>query len=233
MPVWATLHIIGQIARALAYAHDLRDETGRSLGLIHRDIAPSNIIVAETGITKLIDFGVAKSTISHVRTGVGEVIGKLGYVAPEYLSTGKLDPRADLYSLGVVAYEMLTARRLFDVGDSLRRAEALRAGEIAPPSSINPQVLPELDRLVLRVLAHDPEARVQTAVELFTALDQLAHETGLVVEDRDVAAWINSELDELPAAAPLQDTDDIAVDVDAGIEEAFARVRAKTSPRGV
>jgi eukaryotic-like serine/threonine-protein kinase len=231
MPVWATLHVIAQIARALAHAHDLRDEQGKSLGLIHRDIAPSNIIVADTGIAKLIDFGVAKSTISHVRTGVGEVIGKLGYVAPEYLRTGKLDPRADLYSLGVVAYEMLTARRLFDV-QSLRSAEVLRASEIPPPSSLNPQVPPELDRIVMRVLAHDPDERVQTAVDLFTVLDRFAHEAGLASEDRDVAAWIGSELQDMPVAAPTYDTEDIAIDVELGIEEAFARVRAKTGDAG-
>ena len=225
-PVWVTVHVTAQIGRALAHAHDLRDEQGTSLGLIHRDVAPSNIIVADTGIAKLIDFGVAKSTISHVRTGVGEVIGKLGYVAPEYLRTGKLDARADVYSLGVVMHEMLTARRLFDV-PSLRAAEAARASELAPPSSLNPKVPPELDRIVMGALALDPEARTQTAVELFTALDTFAHEAGFAVEDRDVAAWIGSELHDVAVAAPAHDTLDVASDVELGIEEAFARVRAK------
>jgi len=222
MPVFIALHIITQVARALAYAHGVRDESGRPLNLIHRDIAPSNIIVSETGTAKLIDFGVAKSSAAHVRTAAGSVIGKLGYVAPEYLR-GKLDARADLFSLGVVAYELFTAHRLFDVQD-LRTAEALRACEIDPPSSFNPSVPLELDDIVMTALQRDPEARYQSAFAMFTALDNLMHQTGLEVPDRDVAAWVTAEVEALPprpAPAPVP-TSEIEID----IEQAFARVRA-------
>jgi len=225
MPVFISLHVVTQIARALAYAHNVRDESERPLNLIHRDIAPSNIIVSETGTAKLIDFGVAKTSSAHVRTATGSIIGKLGYVAPEYLR-GKLDARADLFSLGVVAYEMFTARRLFDVKD-LRTAEALRSCEIVPPSSINPHVPVELDEIVMTALERDPEARYQSAFAMFTALDTLMHESGLEVPDRTVAEWVATEIAELeqvprqaePAPVP---TSEIEID----IEQAFARVRA-------
>lgn len=231
MPVFITLRLMTQIARALAYAHGLRNDQGQPLGLVHRDIAPSNLIVSESGSAKLIDFGVAKSTLAHVRTTVGSVIGKLGYVAPEYLRTGKLDARADLYSLGVVAYEMLTARRLFDVQE-LGAAEALRASPIAPPSRINSHVPIELDRIVLHALAPDPAARVPTAFDLYTALDNLAHEGALTIESRDVAEWVRCELADMPATSePAQRTEDIAIDIELGLEQAFARVvRAQTQP---
>ncbi len=227
IPTFVALHVVTQIARALAYAHGLRDENGRPLGIVHRDIAPSNIIVSESGSAKLIDFGVAKTAISHVRTGVGAVIGKLGYVAPEYLRTGTLDARADLYSLGVVAYETLTARRLFDV-DDLRTAEKLRAAKIAPPSSINPHVPAELDRIVMIALARDPDARWQSGLDLYTALDNLAHDAGLAVPDREVSEWVRSELAALVPDTPVPRTEEIAIAVEEDLEEAFARVRAPT-----
>src|SRR5512139_761657 len=135
MPIFITLHVVTQVARALAYAHGLRGDNDQPLNLIHRDIAPSNIIVSTTGSTKLIDFGVAKTSNAHVRTAAGAIIGKLGYVAPEYLH-GTLDARVDLYSLGVIAWELLAARKLFEA-DDVRTAHQMRSGTIAPPSSIN------------------------------------------------------------------------------------------------
>lgn len=230
-PVYVTLRVLTQVARALAYAHDLRDEQGLLVGLIHRDIAPSNIIIADTGITKLIDFGVSKSTLGHVNTVVGEVIGKLGYVAPEYLETGKLDARADLYSLGVIAYELLTARRLFR-GETLDAAQAERLAHIAPPSSLNAHVPPELDRIIMTTLAPDPTRRWHGAADLLVALEAFAAGAGLTIDDADVAAWVTSEFGE-PTRRPLRaNTADIAIDVDASIEQAFARVRARTEPVG-
>ncbi|MEO8703139.1 MAG: serine/threonine-protein kinase [Kofleriaceae bacterium] len=222
MPLAIALHVITQVARALAYAHALRDETGRPLQLIHRDIAPSNIIVSDAGATKLIDFGVAKTAVAHVRTNAGCVIGKLGYVAPEYL-TGKLDARVDLFSLGVVAHELLTARPLFAVGD-LRSAELLRLCAIDPPSSINPSVPAELDAIVMTALQHDPDQRWQSAFAMYTALSNFAHETGLAVHDREVAAWVATDVD-IPRPAPVAAAMPTAeLDIEIDIELAFARV---------
>jgi serine/threonine-protein kinase len=226
MPVFIGLHIVTQVARALAYAHGLREENGRPLDLIHRDIAPSNIILSVTGQTKLIDFGVAKTASGHVRTAAGSIIGKLGYVAPEYLS-GKLDARVDIYSLGVVAYELLTARKLFDV-DDVRTAHQLRSCDIEPPSRINPYVPTTLDEIVMTALAFAPDARWQTAFELYTALSDFTHGTGLEVPDRDVAEWIAKELDaeiREPTLPPMR-TSEIEIDIDA----AFKRVRLATRP---
>jgi serine/threonine protein kinase len=226
MPIQASLHIITQITRALAYAHGLRDENGRPLNLIHRDIAPGNIIVSETGSPKLIDFGVAKTVSAHVRTAAGSIIGKLGYVAPEYL-LGKLDARVDIYSLGVVAYELLTARKLFDVED-LRSAEMLRSCEIEPPAEINRQVPEELDAIIMTALERDPDTRWQTAFAMYTALSNFAHTSGLEVRDTDLVAWVADEIEQLPKEQPMIRTAEIALEIESDLEEAFARVRMST-----
>ncbi len=231
-PIHVTLRIVTLIASALAYAHDLHDEQNQPVRLIHRDIAPSNVIVADTGVTKLIDFGVAKSSISHVNTAVGQVIGKLGYVAPEYLRTGKLDARADLYSLGVIAYEMLTAERLFDA-DTIDGAEAQRIAAIPAPSRGNPAVPPELDQIVMKALDPNPATRWSTAYELQTALEAFTSNSGLGIADSDVATWVRRELGPVPALRPPRlATADIANDVESGIDAAFARVRLHTEPFG-
>ena len=118
---------------------------------------------------------------------------------------------------------MFTARRLFDVKD-LRTAEALRSCEIEPPSNLNPHVPVELDAIVMTALQRDPEARYQSAFEMFTALDTLVHESGLEVPDRTVAEWVAAELEQMPPRpepAPVP-TSEIEID----IEQAFARVRA-------
>jgi serine/threonine-protein kinase len=228
-PVQVTLRVITQVARALAYAHELCDEQRQRVGLIHRDIAPSNIIVGDNGTTKLIDFGVAKSSLAHVNTVPGSVIGKLGYVAPEYLRTGKCDLRADVYSLGVIAWEMLTGQRLFEA-EALDAAEAERAAPLTPPSRLNHHVPASLDRIILAALARDPAKRWQTAGDLADVLDRFTAAKHLAIEDADVSAWVMSEFGE-PARRPVRaKTSEVVSDVDHGVEQAFARVRLRTEP---
>src|SRR5204862_6188301 len=132
-------------------AHHLGNEVGLPLGIVQRDISPANVILSNTGKVKLIDFGLAKTQQSSVISQAGVIKGKLNYVAPEYLA-GKIDARADLWALGVVMYELLTGKRLFDAPDQGTILERVRVMDIPAPSRSNPEVPIAVDQVVLRAL---------------------------------------------------------------------------------
>jgi len=191
MPVPIALNVINQICDALDYAHNLRDDAGRPLGIIHRDVSPSNVIVAEGGIVKLIDFGIAKAQISGMQTMSGTIKGKFGYMAPEYIG-GTLDARADLFAVGVIAHELLTNRPLFTTSDDLDTLHRVRSMKIEPPSRSNPKVPPEIDDIVMTALARDPDMRWQHATALRAAMTTVTKRLGLDVMSTQVARWLDS-----------------------------------------
>jgi serine/threonine protein kinase len=183
MPFTIVLTLLSQVCDALAYAHAQRDEVGRPLGLVHRDVSPSNIVISKNGTVKLIDFGVAKSTGTHTQTGI--IKGKLGYIAPEYLK-GTLDHRADLWAVGVVAWELLTNKRLFAADDDLAMMQNILKQPIDPPSIHNPDVPPDLDAIVMTALHRDPAERWQNAGAMRNALDSV----GARASNADVVEWV-------------------------------------------
>ncbi|HEY4183208.1 MAG TPA: serine/threonine-protein kinase [Kofleriaceae bacterium] len=190
IPLRITVHILMQMCSALAAAHGLRDERGRALGLVHRDVSPANIIVSTEGEAKLIDFGIAKAAFSRVRTQAGFIKGKISYVAPEY-TRGRLDARADLFAVGVIAHEMLTNRRLFDGDDQVAVLHKVRDQRLHPPSHHDRNIPRELDDIVMLGLQRDPDKRWQTASAMLKALAGVARQLGAPVTGREVAQWID------------------------------------------
>jgi eukaryotic-like serine/threonine-protein kinase len=189
VPEPITLNIAAQLCDALDHAHTKTDKQGRPLGIIHRDISPANIILSESGLVKLIDWGLAKAKVSNTETGEGVIKGKFGYVAPEYLG-GKIDARADLWAVGIIMYELLTSRRLFDGKDDFETVARVRNLPIPRPSIANPRVTPELDEIVMKALERDPTYRWRNAAEMRDAMRLVIAQPGNFVDNKHVADWV-------------------------------------------
>jgi serine/threonine protein kinase len=191
MPIAIALSLTNQILDALDHAHNLTDHAGQPLGIIHRDVSPSNIIVATTGIAKLIDFGIAKASAAGMQTMNLTLKGKWAYMAPEYVELGEIDARADIFATGILAHEMLVGRPLFSAADDIATLERLRTLEVPPPSHANRSVPPELDAIVMAALARDPAQRWQQASAMRSALATVTKRLGLEVGAPQIAQWLD------------------------------------------
>jgi len=175
LPIGVVCHVVAELAGALAYAHELADADGVPLGIVHRDISPSNVMIERSGAVKLVDFGIAQavSRLRDERTRTGVLKGKLGYLAPEQIDGATADRRTDLFALGVVFYECLTDQRLF--GGGLKALAMVRSAELLPPSVQRPEIPPDVDRIALKLLARDPALRHPRGDELQEELLAIVH----------------------------------------------------------
>jgi serine/threonine protein kinase len=167
-----------EMCRALAYAHDLTADDGEPLGMIHRDVSPSNVMLSYEGAVKLLDFGIAKALGGEEQesgTQRGTLKGKFAYMAPEQTQGNDVDRRIDIFATGIVLHEILTGRRLFKGENDLQTVERVRQCDVAPPSLQNPLCPPELDGIVLRALARNRDERFQSSSEMADALDDVVH----------------------------------------------------------
>ncbi|MFL5347573.1 MAG: protein kinase domain-containing protein [Hyalangium sp.] len=172
IPMGFSLEAVRDTALALHYAHTFTDPLGRPASVIHRDVAEKNIMVTYEGVTKLLDFGIAKNLARKSRTQVGMVKGTSGYMSPEQILGEPLDARSDLFSLGVVLHECLTGLRLFHAKTPEAGASAVLQGQVPPPSRANKAIPPELDAIVLKALGRKREDRYSTTLEFARALER-------------------------------------------------------------
>ncbi|NOJ80473.1 protein kinase [Myxococcus xanthus] len=172
IPMGYSLMAVRDTAVALHYAHTFTDPLGRPSPVIHRDVAEKNIMVTYEGVTKLLDFGIAKSLARASRTAVGMVKGTSGYMSPEQIMGEPLDARSDLFSLGVVLHECLTGMRLFYAKQAEAMMNAVLRCEVTPPSRTNKHVPPELDAIVMRALSKRREDRYASTLEFARAIER-------------------------------------------------------------
>lgn len=180
LPLEHVSRIIADVCAALHYAHQLKDKEGRPLGLVHRDISPQNILVSFDGAVKMVDFGIAKAAYHIERTKPGVVRGKFTYMSPEQVMGKTLDGRSDLFSAGIVLYELCTCQALFPRTDAVQAMQLIRRAEIPEPKR-DGKLLPKgLTRIIKRALARDREDRYQTAAEMQMDLDEFLRSTNQI-----------------------------------------------------
>ena len=182
--------MLADACEGLHAAHELTDAEGEPLHVVHRDVSLENVFVTYDGIAKVMDFGVAAAAHKRHRTLTGVVKGKFASVAPECLKGHKPDRRVDVWGIGVIAWELLTGRRLFRRETDVDTLCAVSEAPIQPPSEFRPGLPSALDDIVLRALARDPEQRYATARELGRDLARFCARDGEVVTSADVAEWM-------------------------------------------
>jgi serine/threonine-protein kinase len=173
LPIPIAVNLIAQACQGLHAAHELRDDSGNLLGVVHRDVSPQNLLVTLQGTAKLVDFGVAKATARAGNlTEVGEIKGKFSYMAPEQVQSQHVDRRADIFALGILAYLLTTGKHPFrgaSPGETVRNIMSSKAP--AAPSAMMPDYPAELEAVIMKALEESPERRFATAEDMFAALE--------------------------------------------------------------
>lgn len=206
-PIEVVISLLLQLCDALDYAHTRTDDMGTPIGLVHRDISPSNLLVTPSGHLKVIDFGIAKARTAELGTSTGRVKGKLAYLAPEALQGSEVDARTDIFSAGVIAYELLTAKPLFSGRNDYETIQRVRHVDPRPPSELNPACPDGLDDIVFRAIEKDPTERFQTAAEMRDALLALCADRHINATHRETATWLSWAFSVEPNATGLQEPD--------------------------
>ncbi len=192
MPPEIACRVIADAAEGLHAAHELLGKAGEKLGLVHRDVTPHNLFVTYDGVTKVVDFGIAKfsSRMSHTRAGT--LKGKLAYMSPEQVHGEGIDRRTDIFALGVVLWELTTGQRLFRMESDLDTLAKVQECNVPRPSTLIRGYPVDLEKIVMKALAKNRGERFRTARELSRALQSLLMRRGLFIASDEVAAYTQS-----------------------------------------
>ncbi|AUX39772.1 uncharacterized protein SOCE26_011670 [Sorangium cellulosum] len=229
IPQRLVLRIASQICAGLHNAHELRDDSGALLDLVHRDISPANVLISTAGFVKIVDFGVAKSKGRlHVTRAGGVIKGKTPYLSPEQLGGLPVDRRSDIFSLGALLYVLTTGLHPFRAETELSTVENIALKDPLPPRELNSAIPPDLEKIILKALAKDRENRFATCAEMQRAIDQVASNLGEPTTDEDVAAFVRQAVGDSQAKR-AQDLRDAIAAADAAMAQS-SEPRSGASP---
>jgi len=223
-PLKDVIYIAMETCRGLSYAHELLDDDGNPLELVHRDVSPPNILISRRGEVKVTDFGLAKARTQLERTDPGVVKGKFSYLSPEAASGQDVTERADIFALGVCIWEMLGGRRLFLGDTDYETVQAVSNAEVPTLVGDHPEVEPEFEEILLRSLARDPEQRFASAREFGDTLAGYLFHHQMKVTSYDIANLVKAALKRQKSVPPEP------VMIDTMIQEELTRFTSLEGP---
>lgn len=189
-PLEHSLAIILGCAKGLAYAHERRDMNGEPMHIVHRDVSPQNALVTFTGDVKLVDFGIAKAGRGVEDTKAGQLKGKVPYMSPEQAQGLDLDARSDIFSLGVMFFELCTGKRLFRGASDFETLKKIVEGPYPAPRDINPNLSPRLEQIIQKALERNPDQRYASARDLQSDLESYIRDEQLAVSTLSLGEWM-------------------------------------------
>ncbi|MGM0596658.1 MAG: serine/threonine-protein kinase [Myxococcota bacterium] len=218
IPLHHALNIVMQIGEGLAYVHSLKDKKGKPLQLVHRDVTPSNIIVSMSGFAKLVDFGVAAIKGDENKPQGGIIPGKINYMAPELIKGKEPESRSDIFSLGIMLYELTVGKRLFK-GKSEKVREMILNKPIPVPTVHKKDFDPELEKIILKALDKDPDYRYQHAMDMVFDLEKYIRANSLPSSHLELAEYIKnlfkvSNIPQIENLKNIVERDEIELDFD-------------------
>lgn len=225
------LTIVSGVAAGLHHMHELRDHDGSPLGLVHRDVSPSNVLLSYEGAVKLTDFGIAKAVEHTSATRTGAFKGKVGYASPEQCRGEPIDRRSDLFALGILLYETTLGARAFSGPNEFAVLGRVARADYVPPSQIDPEYPAALAEIVAKALAVDPVDRFATAAELADALDAYAHARAWRLSPARVVEAMTTHFGETPPITSADEASWLATDPSTVVAAASIVAPSPAAPR--